>query len=112
MKPRGDGGAADGTDAGAAGELRRHCFSLRRLWGVRVAPSRRVWVGAAPGGVRPRNGAMGWVTDSLALTRQPLRADTPRHVPFRDPAAAGAFVAAALPPCRPAAQAARPARSA
>lgn len=27
MKPRGDGGAADGKNAGAAGELRRHCFS-------------------------------------------------------------------------------------
>ena len=25
MKPRGDGGAADGKNAGAAGELRRHC---------------------------------------------------------------------------------------
>jgi hypothetical protein len=29
MKPRGDGGAADGKNAGAAGELRRHCFARR-----------------------------------------------------------------------------------
>lgn len=37
MKPRGDGGAADGKNAGAAGELRRHC-----LPGKRRAPERTV----------------------------------------------------------------------
>jgi hypothetical protein len=31
MKPRGDGGAADGTNARAAGELRGHCFALTRV---------------------------------------------------------------------------------
>ncbi|GGV47610.1 hypothetical protein GCM10010293_56860 [Streptomyces griseoflavus] len=37
MKPRGDGGAADGKNAGAAGELRRHCPShLEPLRSVRV----------------------------------------------------------------------------
>jgi hypothetical protein len=36
MKPRGDGGAADGTNAGAAGELRRHCF----FWGPQAPKGR------------------------------------------------------------------------
>ncbi|GAA3781417.1 hypothetical protein GCM10022403_014900 [Streptomyces coacervatus] len=38
MKPRGDGGAADGKNAGAAGELRRHCFARFPTTGQRLAP--------------------------------------------------------------------------
>ncbi len=48
MKPRGDGGAADGTNAGAAGELRRHCFCAPE-------PASSSFEGTAP--ARARHGA-------------------------------------------------------
>jgi hypothetical protein len=48
-----------------------------------------LWVGAAPGGVRPRNGAESVTHRLPVLTRQPLRADTPRHGTFSPYAADG-----------------------
>ena len=92
MKPRGDGGAADGTNAGAAGELRRHCFCLRRssrnacggrrgfFGGARGAYG-LVLVEAAPRGVRPRSGVARSLKRMPGVERRPLRA-APRNVPF------------------------------
>ncbi|CAM5540238.1 hypothetical protein SVIOM342S_09013 [Streptomyces violaceorubidus] len=67
------------------GGLRRLCgFGGGARCAVRCG-----WVGAAPGGVRPRNGAESVGHRSPpARTRQPLRADTPRHDPFSPYAAA------------------------
>ncbi|GAB2763667.1 hypothetical protein GCM10027072_72920 [Streptomyces bullii] len=64
---------------------------LRALREVAVAP-------AVAGGSGPRrgvsvlgNGAMECLGEPLPLTRQPLRADTPRHDPFPPWASAGAY---------------------
>ncbi len=98
--------AACAGERGCAWRLRRvggapsACGGLRGRTGVRVAPSAGGWGGAAPGGVRPRSG--GSVGSAVPPTgRRPLRADTPRHVPFPPRATAGPSGVGGHPPTRP-----------
>lgn len=56
------------------------CGGLCGCVGVRVALSRSSWVGAAPGGIRPRSGGSVCLWSAVG-GRPPLRADTPRYVP-------------------------------
>ncbi|CAM5377250.1 hypothetical protein STENM327S_05090 [Streptomyces tendae] len=63
--------------------VRGACGACAGWWGFAVRGGFGGWVGAVPGGVRPRNGAESVGHRSgTPLTRQPLRADTPRHDPF------------------------------